>query len=319
MPENRVRIPVITGPTGVGKSRAAVLVAERRGAEIISADSRQIYRGLEIGTAAPDEELRRRIPHHMVGLLDPSEPWSSGTFARQAIGLIEEIGGRGAAPIVTGGSGFYIRALTEGLFQEPEIEPKLRETTRETLRGRLEDEGQAALYAELELRDPAWAASIEPTDTQRLVRGLESLELYGVPLSELQKGEPRPPLEVDWRIILLERDRQDLYSRINQRVERMLEAGWVAEARKLLEAGVPAKAPGLTGLGYDRLYDHLGGLLELEDAVSAIQQEHRNYAKRQLTWFRSLEGATLVHLDPEEGPDETAQRITQVLDSQPQM
>lgn len=315
MPEDHLCIPVIAGPTGVGKSRAAVAVAETRGSEIISADSRQVYRGLEIGTAAPGPELRRRVRHHLVGVLEPAEPWSSGAFAVQAATLIGEIRARGAEPMVVGGSGLYIRALSEGLFEEPEVAPELRAEVRSQLRSRLEAEGPEALYEELGRRDPAWAAAIKPTDSQRIVRGLEALHLYGVPLSELlQRGRPGPPVEAKWCVVLLERERRDLYERIERRVDRMIASGWVEEARALRSAGVPSDAPGLSGLGYNHLYRHLDGEIGLEAAVAAIRRDHRRYAKRQLTWFRSLKGAHRVHLAPSDGAEEAAGRILEILD-----
>ncbi len=139
------------------------------------------------------------------------------------------------------------------------------------------------------------------------------MELFGVTLSELQQREARPPLAAEWRIIVLEREREDLYARIDERVERMIELGWVEEARRLRSAGFDIRSPGLRGLGYDRLFDHLDGGLGLREAVRSIQQEHRNYAKRQLTWFRPLSGVERVHLAPPDGPEATAERITRIL------
>jgi tRNA dimethylallyltransferase len=303
-------ILVVAGPTGVGKSRVAVIVAEAHRGEIISADSRQVYRGLVIGTAAPDADLLSRIPHHLVNIRPPVEPWSAGTFAVEAAGLIEDIRSRGTQPIVVGGSGLYLRALTEGLFEEPPVDAEQRDMIRQRLRARQQKEGLAVLYQELRDRDPAWATGIPATDSQRILRGLEAYELHGTPLSELQeRGRSDPPIEADWCVVLLERDRRDLYRRLDRRVERMLDAGWLGEARSLLSARVPASAPGLTGLGYDLLFQHLQGTISFDDAVTMIQKQHRNYAKRQITWFRSMGEAHRLHLAPEEGADETAKRI----------
>ena len=290
-----------------------MVVAEAERGEIISADSRQIYRGLVIGTAAPDADLLSRIPHHLVNIRDPREPWSAGAFAVEAAGLIGEIRSRGAEPIVVGGSGLYLRALTEGLFEEPPVDAEQREMVRERLRARQQREGLAPLYEELRERDPAWAAAIPATDSQRILRGLEVFELHGTPLSELQERERSdPPLEADWCLILLQRDRRDLYRRLDGRVERMLDAGWLGEAGSLLSAGVPASVPGLTGLGYDLLFQHLQGRIPLDEAVAAVQQQHRNYAKRQITWFRSMKQAHRLQVAPEESAQETAERIIEI-------
>ncbi len=304
---------IITGPTGVGKTSASVRVAEELDGEIISADSRQVYRGLVIGTAAPTPQMQERIPHHFINEIDPRKAWSAGAFAAQATERIEDILSRGKQPIVVGGSGLYLRALTEGFFEEPETDPEERQEARDRLRERLQDEGLEVLYEELEVRDPDWAERLQPGDTQRILRGLEVFEIHGTPLSELQEEyDPEPPLEANWCTVLLEREREDLYERLEQRVEELLDAGWLGEARSLQAAGVPSGAPGLTGLGYDVLFKHLQGALSLDDAVGTIQQRHRNYAKRQLTWFRGMEDAQVVELGPDEGGEEAAERILEV-------
>jgi tRNA dimethylallyltransferase len=303
------RVLVIAGPTGVGKSEAAVIVAEELDGEVISADSRQVYRGLEIGTAAPGPELQRRVPHHLVGVRDPRETWSAGDFAEEAVRCLMEIGARSRVPIVTGGSGFYLRALIEGLFEEPAADPEERTRIRDGLRKRLEHEGAGVLHAELARIDPRWAERFPPTDTQRLLRGLEVHALHGRPLSELQQNRTvGPPIKADWRQVLLERDREHLYRRLNDRVESLLDTGWLDEAAALKSAGVPVDAPGLTGLGYDLLYRHLDGELSREEALEGIRQEHRNYAKRQMTWFRDWDARRIL-LGPDDGPERTATEI----------
>jgi tRNA dimethylallyltransferase len=309
---------LVTGPTGVGKSEAAVLVAERLGGEIVSADSRQVYRGLAIGTAAPAPALLARIPHHLVGVLEVEETWSAGAFAARAGELIEAIRGRGRQPMVVGGSGLYLKALTEGLFVEPASDPRRRRRVRVELQRRLREEGIVPLRAELAARDPDWAGSVSATDTQRILRGLEVLALHGVPLSSLQAGGAVPvPVSARWCRLVLERERGDLYRRIEDRVDALLEAGWLEEARVLLEAGVPADAPGLTGLGYTRLFGVLAGDITLDEARRAIRQEHRNFAKRQLTWFRPLRDVVRLKLQPGDGPVETAAAVLRAWESFP--
>ncbi len=306
---------LLTGPTGVGKSEAAVRVAEQLGGEIVSADSRQVYHGLEIGTDAPAPDLRERVRHHLVGILDPRERWSAGRFAQQAAGIIADILVRGRQPLVVGGSGLYLRALTEGLFTEPPVDPAARSRVRARLQDRLRTEGLEGLFAELRDRDPAWSEAIGPADPQRTLRGLEVLELHGRTLSGLQHEGGGPPLEARWCLVVLERDRRELYRRIDVRVDAMVSAGWLEEARRLRDGGVPPDAPGLTGLGYARLYEHLAGRCDLDEALRRVRQEHRNYAKRQLTWFRGLTEAERIGLGPGDGPEETAAAILAVWDA----
>ena len=305
-------ILVITGPTGVGKSEAAVIAAEQLNGEIVSADSRQVYRGLVVGTDAPSPELRRRITHHLINERDPRQVWSAGAFAAEAAAIIERIIARGRQPLVVGGSGFYIRALTEGLFEEPPADRNERNRVRARLKSRLEREGPAVLHAELARCDPEWAHPVDETDSQRILRGLEVHELHGVPLTDLQEErQNKPPLEAVWCTVLLERDREELYGRLNARVEILMNSGWLAEARSLMSARIPADAPGLTGLGYDLLFKHLNGMISFDTAVEGICQEHRNYAKRQLSWFGAME-AHRISLVPEDGPGETAAKILSV-------
>ncbi len=302
-------ILIIAGPTGIGKSSAAVKAADELNGEIVSADSRQIYRGLIIGTAAPSPQLQQKIPHHLVNVLDPREVWSAGAFADEAAVIIEEILAGKRLPIVVGGSGFYIKALTEGLFREPEADPAEREKIRANLQKRLEKEGTGALHSDLVLCDPEWARQVSGTDTQRILRGLEVFALYGRPLTLLQKENwSPPPVQANWCTLLLERERKDLYARLNRRVEKLLDAGWLGEAKSLMSARVPADAPGLTGLGYDLLFEHLSGRISFDDAVDGICREHRNYARRQLSWFRNI-AAHRIRLDRDDGSEETAARI----------
>lgn len=302
-------ILIIAGPTGVGKSSAAVIAAEKLNGEIVSADSRQIYRGLIIGTAAPSSQLQQKIPHHLINVLDPREVWSAGAFADEAAAIIEDILARKLLPIVVGGSGFYIKALTGGLFKEPEADSAEREKIRANLQKRLEKEGIQALHADLVLCDPEWAGQISSTDTQRILRGMEVFALYGKPLSLLQKeNRSPPPVQANWCTLLLERERKDLYARLNRRVDKLLDSGWLGEAKSLMTARVPVDAPGLTGLGYDLLFEHLSGRISFDEAIDGICREHRNYAKRQFSWFRNLV-AHRIHLDRDDGSEETASRI----------
>ncbi|HVS12764.1 MAG TPA: tRNA (adenosine(37)-N6)-dimethylallyltransferase MiaA [Thermoanaerobaculia bacterium] len=272
----------LVGATATGKSEAALVVAERLGGEIVSADALQVYRGLEVGTAKPTPEDRRRVPHHLIDVLDPTERFSAGEFARRARWAIEDVRRRGRLPIVVGGSGLYHRALFEGLARFPAADPAVRAA----LQARLGRSGLQPLHAELRRADPASAARIARGDTQRTLRALEVWHQTGLPLSWWQARAPaRPPA---WKVARfgLTLDRSLLYDRIELRVRAMIERGWVEEVRGLLASGVPAAAPAFQAIGYRQLVAHVGGREDLRDAVSEIVLATRRYAKRQETWFR---------------------------------
>lgn len=275
-------ILVIVGATAVGKSALAIEVAERAGAEIVSGDALQVYRGLDIGTAKPSTAERARVPHHLIDTLDPTERFSAGRFATLARSALGEIAARGRPAVVAGGSGLYLRALIAGIAPLPPADAAVRDL----LERRVVEEGLGVLRGELERIDPATAARLGAGDRQRILRALEVALTTGRPLSSWLAETPfgREPLPA--RRIGLTLPRAVLYDRIEARVRRMVEAGWLDEVRRLLSSGVGPEAPAFQAIGYAQWVRHLAGELGFEDAFRRIVVATRRYAKRQETWFR---------------------------------
>lgn len=272
----------IVGATATGKSRLALALASSSGAEIVNADALQVYRGLDIGTAKPTAEERARVPHHLIDVLSPDQPFSAGEFARRAGRVLADLARRGRPALVVGGSGLYLRALTEGLSDLPPSDPEMRTH----LRARLASEGLARLRAELEQADPATASRLAPGDTQRTLRALEVYLATGRPLSSWLAAPvvPAPPGRV--RKLGLTLPRAVLYDRIASRVERMVAQGWLDEVQRLLAGGVDRGSPAFQAIGYAQWLSHLEGSLGRDEAIREIVTATRRYAKRQETWFR---------------------------------
>ena len=271
---------VLLGPTAAGKSEIALHLAPLLGGEIVGADSRQIYRGLEIGTAAPAPEDLARTPHHLASFLEPDQVYSAGRYARDAQAVLAEIDARGRRPIIVGGSGLYLRALLVGLFRGPERD----EAIREELRGRIEREGLAELREELRRVDPEAHDAILPGDPVRVVRALEVFRLTGEPISRLRRSqatEPTPALRFGIRW-----ERAALAIRITERIEDQMRRGFLEQARALAGQALSPNAPGLQTLGYRELLAHLRGETTLAAARDTIALRTRQLAKRQETWFR---------------------------------
>lgn len=274
-------VPIIVGPTGVGKTELSLMVAEKLPVEIVSSDSRQIYRHLNIGTDKIADSIRKKIPHHMIDICNPDEYFSAGMYSRIARKVIGEIQQRGKVPLVVGGSGFYISALVDGIFELDVHDDQVRSALEE----RLKREGLATLFAELQKYDPEYAAKISPTDKQRTLRALEIYIVTGHSFSSWheQDTEPAPfkPL-----MIGLTMERQALYERIEKRVEKMLEAGLMDEVQKLIHMGYRPGMNALNTVGYKEAFQYLQGEFTFEEMVDLIKRNSRRYAKRQLTWFR---------------------------------
>ena len=272
---------ILLGPTGSGKTALSLALAERFDGEVVSCDSMAVYRGMEVGTAKPRREERARVPHHLIDVAEPDEPFTAGAYSRQARVALNEIAARRHLPIVTGGTGLYLRALTEGLFTGPER----REELRERLRRSAARHGAAWLHGLVRRLDAATASRIHANDTQKLIRAIEVCLTARSPLSTLLTTEGRNRL-TGFRLLRmgLSPPRAALYERLNRRCAEMFAAGLVEETRGLLARFGPAKA--LDALGYRQARAVLDGALSVDEASEAAQQGHRNYAKRQMTWFR---------------------------------
>ncbi len=271
----------IAGPTASGKTTHAIALAERFGGEIVSCDSVALYREFEIGTAKPSRAERERVPHHLLDVAEPSEHVNAGDYARRARAALADIRDRGKLPIVVGGTGLYLRALLGGLFPGPPRSEELRTRLRESASAK----GPAWLHRLLTRLDPAAAARIHANDQPKLIRAIEVCLAARARISELH-GQGRDAL-TGFRVLRLGLDpeRVALYERINERAQAMFDAGLIAETRALLER-YDDSAWALESLGYAQAVQHLRGELTLAAAITAAQQGHRNYAKRQMTWFR---------------------------------
>ena len=277
------KLLVICGPTASGKSELAIRLARALDAEIVNADSMQIYRGMDIGTAKPTPEQRAGIPHHLIGVADPDQPFSAADFALAADEAIRGITGRGKRVIVAGGTGLYIRALLKGLVDSPsgagEIRRELQEAAREL--------GNQAMLEKLGRVDPELAARIHPNNRVRIIRALEVYRLTGVPLSRYQQEHGFSGRRYESLQIGIKVERRELYRRIDERVERMVEDGLLDEVHGLLASGYGRDLKSMRAIGYKEAAACLAGEYGPDEAVRLIKRDTRRYAKRQLTWFNA--------------------------------
>jgi len=277
-------IVTIQGPTAAGKSVLALRLAEELGAHIVSADSRQVYRRLDIGTAKPTPAERTRVPHHLIDIIEPDQRYSAGRFSAEAGDVIGRLCAQGTPVLVVGGTGFYIRALLQGLFEAPPVAPEVHQRLCDELR----EQGGAALHARLAEVDSAMAERLHPNDGQRVLRALEVFETTGRPMSELWAGQTSHERYRHFDIMVT-RPRHELYAAIDKRYDAMLAAGLVDELRGVLAAGFAPDALGLRTVGYSELLPHLLRGVPLAECAEQARRHTRNFAKRQLTWFRSCE------------------------------
>ncbi len=300
-----MRTVFLVGPTAAGKSAVALELARTLGAEIVSADSMQVYRGLDIGTAKPTAEERTLVPHHLIDVCEVSEAFDVKQFIEMASSAIADIHPRGKHALVVGGTGLYVRALRHGLFEGP--------ARNEKLRSRLEKMTADELFEELQRVDSITAERIDRHNPRRLVRALEVFYETGHPISKLQKewggeaGDLAPPG------FMLNRDRKDLHARIEKRIDEQIASGWVDEVRQLLEIGLEKNPTAMQAAGYQELAAHVRGNLPLTEAAVLIKTRTRQLAKRQLTWFRRETQLDWLDIGREELPSATAKRLLQIM------
>lgn len=286
---------VLVGPTAVGKTAVAIDLALKLGGEIVNADSLQVYREIDIGTAKPTPAERSLVPHHLVDVARPDEAYDAARYMREGRQVIRELKAQGGLPLVAGGTGLYIKALLHGLFADGGASPAIRERLQEEVR----TQGLAALYERLSRADPETAARLPSGDTYRIVRALEVVEATGRPLSALlaeHRFRDSPYTTVKLGLTM---PREELYARIDRRVDLMLAAGWLEEVERLLKRYEASIKP-LQSLGYRHLVAHLQGQVSWEEAVAQIKRDTRRYAKRQLTWFRADPEVRWFHPEQQE-------------------
>ncbi len=288
------KIITICGPTGVGKTGFAIALANEFNGEIIGADSMQIYKHMDVGTAKPDAEERATAVHHLVDFLDPKEEFDAGKFATMADQAIEDVLSRGKLPIVAGGTGLYIRALLHGLFRARPI----CEETLKKLNLELEEQGGEVLHERLIACDPEAAKKIHPNDGFRVVRALEVFQTTGSPISQRQQDHDFKEERYQSLTLGLHMERERLYQRINQRVDIMLDQGLLKEVHSLVEQGYSLDLKSMQSIGYRQMGMFMNGEVDFPEAVRLLKRDTRRYAKRQFTWFKKEPG--LVWVDPED-------------------
>jgi tRNA dimethylallyltransferase len=302
MPETGGKVVLLVGPTCVGKTGASIELALRLDTEIVSADSMQIYRHMDIGTEKPSPGQLARVRHHMVDIVEPWETYSAGRYVEDVRPIMDGLLGRGRVPVVTGGTGLYIKAMTRGLFEGPGADWKLREE--------LKGESTGALHARLREADPETAALLQADDRRRIIRALEVCALMGRRMSEVKRELTRP-LPYDFAKVALSRDREELYPMIEERVEEMMRRGLLEEVERVLAMNPSRTA--MQAIGYKEMKGYLGGECSLDEAVSLIKRNTRRYAKRQFTWFRSEEGLRWVDVTGVFDPTEIAGMLLPAL------
>ncbi len=299
---------VLFGPTSSGKTAASILLARELGTEIISADSMQLYRLMDIGTGKPSPDELREVPHHFIDAIWPYEQWSAGRFKSEASRIMEGLSAAGKIPLIVGGTGLYMKALTRGLMDAPSSDDSLRQE----LLSRESD-----LYVLLKEMDPETANLLAPADTRRILRALEVQIKTKKTISEL-KRDLTAPLPYDFIKLGLTRDRAELYRLIEERVDRMLSEGLVQEVEKVLGQHVPPSKTAMQAIGYKEIEGYLKGQYPYDEAVRLIKRNTRRYAKRQFTWFKKEEGAVWVDVTGlKEGPDIYGRLKKALMDARP--
>lgn len=296
---------VLLGPTAVGKSAVGVQVAKRYGTEILTADSRQVYRGMDIGTDKPSREERQGVPHRLIDLADPDEVFNTGRYRREAEAEIERAFSERRLPFVVGGTGLYIRTLIRGMCEAPEANQEVRLALYRIV----QEQGRERLYAELVRVDPATAARLHPNDESKIIRALEVYRLSGVALSSLQAQHAFQGAGFAALLIGLQRPKERLYRRIEARIDWQLSHGMIEETRALLAKGYGRQLGSMKGLGYRHLAAHFAGEYDEAEMIRRFKLDTRHFAKRQLTWFRKEPGIVWLSVEEHESNETIADRV----------
>ncbi|MFZ7102617.1 MAG: tRNA (adenosine(37)-N6)-dimethylallyltransferase MiaA [Peptococcaceae bacterium] len=286
---------ILVGPTGVGKTEISIDIAKRINGEIISGDSMQVYKYLDIGTAKIKPEETQGINHHLINIKEPTESYSAAEFKKNCTAIISDIRSKGKLPMIVGGTGLYINSVINDYNF---IENTEADYVRKQLREIVEAKGIVPLIEELKIVDPRSAKKFHANDSRRIIRALEVCYTTGKPISSLHNtAESENSAKYNFLLVGLKREREILYERINNRVDEMLREGWIREVTDLLKSGIPRSAPALQGLGYKQLIMYINGELTLEKAVELIKRDTRHFAKRQLTWFKKDKRISWINLD----------------------
>ncbi len=311
--ETQVRLKpvvVIVGPTAVGKSGVAVEVAKAFETEVLTADSRQVYRGMDVGTDKPPPEQRQGVPHRLIDLVNPDESFNTGLYRRQALDEIERLHRDRRLPLVVGGTGLYVRTLLKGLCEAPPADPLVRAALRQEAKG----EGYDRLYARLVAVDPMAAARLHPRDESKVIRALEVYQLSGRRMSEFQQEHGFAERPFSALIIGLNRDRNALYRRIEERIDWQLAHGLIEETKQLLAQGYQRDCAAMKGLGYRHVAEHLAGEYDVAEMVRRFKLDTRHFSKRQMTWFRKEPGIQWLTIEESESAQHTAELVAGQVD-----
>ena len=301
---------VIVGPTAVGKSRVAVEVAKAFGTEVLTADSRQVYRGMDIGTDKPVQEERQGVPHQLIDLVNPHQSFNAGLYRRQAMEEIERLYRDSRLPLVVGGTGLYVRTLLKGLCSAPPADL----TVRAALRQEAKEWGYDRLYARLVEVDAVTAARLHPRDESKVIRALEVYQLSGRRMSEFQQEHGFSERPFSALIVGLNRDRDVLYRRIEERIDWQLAHGLIEETQQLLAQGYRRTSAAMKGLGYRQVAEHLAGEYDANEMVRRFKRDTRHFSKRQMTWFRKEPGIQWLAIEESEPVSRTAARVVGHVD-----
>ena len=300
---------MIVGPTAVGKSRVGILLAKALGTEVLTADSRQVFRGMDIGMDKPTVAERQGVPHRLIDLVEPDQPFNVGLYRRHALEEIARLHGAGKLPLLVGGTGLYVRALLRGLWDGPAADW--------VLRGKLEaealDQGIGALYEELSRVDPASAQRLHPHDQVKIIRALDVYRVSGRPLSDAIHEHAFGESPFSSLVIGLTRERESLYRRVDARVDEQLAKGLLEETRRLSAKGYDRQLGSMKGLGYRQMAGYLAGEYSYEEAVRLLKRDTRHFAKRQLTWFRKEPGLIWLRIEERDTFEDVTARIVELV------